>query len=149
MLPHAEKLSSQKLSLRVSLVLCLCTLLWGGPAARAQVDQGTITGIVQDSSGAVIPNVQVTVTDLDTGLVLQTKTNASGTYVVSPLKIGNYTVTATAQGFQTVTQENLHVDAQQRLNVNLTLNPGSVSQTVTVTSAPPVLQTQDATREQR
>jgi Carboxypeptidase regulatory-like domain len=119
------------------------TILLSGTASLAQVDQGAITGFLQDPSGAAIPNAQVTVTNIGTGLALQTKTNAGGTFVVSPLKIGDYTVTATAEGFQTVTRERLHVDAQQRLNVNLTLQPGSVSQTVTVSSEAPLLETQD------
>lgn len=114
---------------------------WIGSVSEAQVDQGAITGFVQDSSGAVIPNANITVRDVDTGLVLETKTNSSGVYVLSPLKIGNYVVTAAAPGFKTVTRENLHVDAQQRLSVNITMPTGLVSQTVTVTSAPPLLQT--------
>jgi hypothetical protein len=110
----------------------------------AQTDQGAITGIVQDASGALIPNAHVTVTNIDTGLALETKSNNSGIFVFSPLKIGNYTVTASSPGFQTVTRQNLHLDAQQRLSVNLSLPAGAVSQTVEVTSDAPVLQTQDA-----
>ena len=60
----------------------------------AQTDQGSITGIIQDSSGAVIPNAQVTVTNVDTGLALAAKSNRSGVFVFSPLKIGNYTLSA-------------------------------------------------------
>ena len=112
--------------------------------AFAQTDQGAVTGVVEDSSGAVIPNARVTVTNVDTGLALQVKSNQSGVFVVSPLKVGNYEVSATANGFQTVTRKNLHLDIQQRLNVTLALPPGSVSQTVTITSAAPLLQTQDA-----
>jgi len=129
------------LKYRVFLVIALAALI-RGRACLAQVDQGAITGIVQDPSGAVVPDAAVTVTNVDIGLSFQTKTNASGTYVVSPLKIGNYTVTLTAPGFQTVVRDNLHVDAQQRLGVNVTLQPGAVSQTVTVSSAPPLLETQ-------
>ena len=110
----------------------------------AQTDQGAITGIVQDPSGAVIPNAQISVTNIDTGLVLQSTTNAGGVFVFSPLKIGNYTLTASASGFEKVRHENLRVDIQQHLNVNFTLQPGSVSETVNVTSAAPLLQTQDA-----
>lgn len=128
----------------VAGTLIVCEVLFCAGALRAQTDQGAITGIVQDTSGAVIPNAKITVTDLDNGLVLQTKSNHSGVFVVSPLKIGNYEVSATASGFQTVTRENLHLDIQQRLNVNVVLPPGAVSQTVTVTSAAPLLQTQDA-----
>ena len=110
----------------------------------AQTDQGAITGIIQDASGALIPNAHVTVTNVDTGLALEAKSNSSGIFVFSPLKIGNYTVTASSPGFQTVTRQNLHLDAQQRLSVNLSLPAGAVSQTVEVTSDAPMLQTQDA-----
>lgn len=112
--------------------------------ARAQVDQGTITGIVADPSGAVVPRAAITLTDTDTGLVLTSHADANGIYTFSPIKIGNYKVSATAQGFQTTTQENVHLDVQQRLSVNLTLKPGSVSETVTVTAAPPLMQTQES-----
>lgn len=111
---------------------------------QAQVDQGAITGVVQDASNAIIPGAQVTLTNIDTGLVLQSKANNSGTYVFSPIKIGNYTVSATAPGFETTSQQNVHLDVQERLNVVLTLKPGNVSQTVTVSSAPPLLQTQSS-----
>lgn len=113
-------------------------------AGRAQVDQGAITGVVHDTSGAVIPNAQVTLTNTDSGLVLQRNSNASGVYIFSPVKIGNYKVSATASGFQTTSQENLHVDIQQRLNVDLELHPGAVSETITISGEPPLLQTQDA-----
>src|ERR1700744_2398695 len=78
------------------------SLLLVTAVAMAQVDQGTISGIVQDSSGAVVPNAQITITDVDPGLSLQTTSNRSGIFVVSPLKIGNYKVSAVAPGFATV-----------------------------------------------
>ena len=128
----------------LAMSLTIAALLVFPAGSFAQTDQGAITGIVQDTSGAVIPNAQISVTDTDTGLVLRAKTSGDGVFVFSPLKIGNYTVSATAQGFETVTHGNLHLDIQQRLNVNFSLPPGSVSQTVNVTSAAPLLQTQDA-----
>jgi len=76
--------------------LMIAALFLFAARGSAQTDQGAITGIVQDTSGAVIPNAQISVTDVDTGLVLQGKTNAGGVFVFSPLKIGNYTVTASA-----------------------------------------------------
>jgi hypothetical protein len=126
------------------LIVAALAMLLPGTASFAQVDQGAIIGVAQDNSGAVIPNVQITVTNIDTGLALQVKTNNGGVYAVSPLKIGNYKVTATAAGFQTVNRENLHLDAMQRLNVNLVLPTGEVSQTVTVTDQIPLLQTQES-----
>jgi hypothetical protein len=124
---------------RILLLLLLSHALM----LRGQVDQGAITGSVQDPSGAVIPGAKVTITSVDTGLVLERATNASGNYIFSPLKIGNYKVSATAPGFQT-SQENVHLDIQQRLNVVLALKPGAVSESVTVTTTAPLEQTQDA-----
>ncbi|GGH17185.1 hypothetical protein GCM10011586_39540 [Silvibacterium dinghuense] len=110
----------------------------------AQTDQGAITGIALDPSGAVIPGASVSVTNVETGLVLQAATNGNGVFVFSPLKIGHYTITVSSKGFKTVTRENLQLDIQQRLSVNFTLPLGSTAETVNVSSSAPVLQTQDA-----
>lgn len=125
-------------------VFGFASVLFLGSQAFAQEDQAAITGTVADTSGGSIPAAQVTLTDTDTGLILHEETNSSGNYVFSPVKIGNYKVSATAQGFQTTTQEHVHLSIQQRLNVNIVLRPGVVSQTVTITAAPPLLQTQSA-----
>src|SRR5690242_17760922 len=69
--------------------------------AKAQMDQGTITGVVEDTSGAVVPQAQVRLKSIDTGLVFQMKTDANGVYTFPPVKIGNYDVSASAPGFQT------------------------------------------------
>ena len=76
--------------------LCLLTILLLCPGAHGQVDQGTITGSVEDSTGAVVPGAQVTLTNTDTDLVLQRAANSTGNFVFSPLKIGNYKLSATA-----------------------------------------------------
>jgi hypothetical protein len=138
--------SSKRLNLTLlaSAVAAMLLLLLTSPYSSAQTDQGAITGVVQDSTGAVIPNVEVTATNVDTGLALQIKSNNSGVFVFSPLKIGNYTVSASLKGFRTVSHENLHLDMQQRLNVNITLPAGDVTETVTVESEAPLLQTQSS-----
>jgi hypothetical protein len=125
----------------VALAL-LSILCFGANSAFAQMDQGAVTGLVQDETGAAIPNADVTLTSTDTGLVLKTKADAGGFYVFSPVKIGNYTVSATAGGFQTTTQDKVQLQLGERLNVPISLKPGAVSQTVEVTDAPPLLQTQ-------
>src|SRR3984885_15072420 len=124
--------------------LCMCPCLAISVNAFAQADQGTITGVVKDDSGAAIPNAQVTLTDTDTNLALRAKSNGSGIFIFSPVKIGDYQVSVGAPGFSTVVQEHLHLNVQQRLDVPITLKLGGVTQTVAVTTAPPVLQTQDA-----
>ena len=101
----------------LATLLGLCILLLLPLRGTAQVDQGAITGIVRDTTGAVIPDARITLTDTDTNLVLQGTSDNSGNYVFSPLKIGKYQVSATASGFSTSTQENIQVDAQARLNI--------------------------------
>src|SRR6202171_1322640 len=93
--------------LRTSILLILCVLagLLATGVAFGQADQGAITGLVQDASGAVVPNAQVTLTNVDNGLELQAQTDSSGNYVFSPVKIGNYNITVTAFGFSKTTQE--------------------------------------------
>lgn len=124
--------------LGMGIVLLFTTFTFG------QADQGTITGVIKDSSGAAIPNAQVTLTNLGTNLQLESRSNASGIFIFSPIKIGDYRLKAQAPGFAAVEEQDLHLNLAQRLNVPLTLHPGGVTQTVQVTSGPPLLQTQDA-----
>ncbi len=122
----------------------LCLLMLQTPGALAQVDEGAITGTVVDPSGATVANATVTLLNTDQGITLEGKTNASGSYVFSPVRIGNYSVTATAPGFETTTQKNLVVSVGGQLQVIVTLKTGASSETVTVTSAPPQLQTEES-----
>src|SRR5438270_9589798 len=73
----------------------------------AQVDQGSVTGTVTDTSGAVIPNATVTLTDNGTGLTLTRATGGGGIYTFTPVKVGNYTLKVTANGFASVERPNL------------------------------------------
>jgi len=75
----------------------------------AQLDQGAINGVVKDSTGAVIAHAQVTLTNTDTNFALKGTTDARGQYNFSPIKIGNYILSATASGFETTTQEDVRV----------------------------------------
>ncbi len=124
------------------------TCLFAWHFTNAQVDQGTITGVVEDTTGAVIPNAKVILTNTDTNLVLGRTTDASGVYVFSPLKVGHYKISASAEGFSTTTQENLQLDVQARLNVVITLNPGVATQQVVVNTAPPLIQSEQASVDQ-
>src|ERR1700743_2397013 len=108
MLEIPRRMKWSHASSRMGGVVCLCLLIVTGTAS-AQVDQGSITGTVTDNTGAVVPNAQVSLTAVDTGLILEAKSNNSGSYTFSPVKIGNYTVSASAPGFQTTTREHLHL----------------------------------------
>jgi hypothetical protein len=123
--------------------LCFLLLL-SGRTAFAQVDEGSIAGVVQDPSGAVVPNAKVTLLNTDVGLSLETTTSSSGQYIFSPVRIGHYSVSATSAGFSTTTQQNIEVTVQAHLTVNLQLKPGAATETVEVTSSAPLLQTQEA-----
>jgi hypothetical protein len=125
-------------------LLALVVLFAPARFLLGQADQGTITGVVQDPSGAVIGNASVTLTNVDEGQVLRSNSDGSGIYVFSPIKIGNYKITVAAPGFKSTTQTNLHLSMQQRLNVVIALNPGAVTETVTVTTEAPLMQTQES-----
>ena len=122
---------------------CLCLLLASSQRLFGQVDEGAISGTVADPTGAVVPNAKVTLLNTDQGLSLETTTGSNGEYSFSPVRIGNYTVTVTAPGFSTTNQEHLVVAVGQHLQVNVSLKPGSATETVEVTTAPPQLQTSE------
>src|SRR6202011_5430274 len=98
--------------------------------------------VEQQDWGSVIPGARVTLTATDTSFALDSTANKSGVFVFSPVKIGNYKLTASAPGFQTTVRENLHLDIQQRLNVALALHTGEVTQQVTVSTEAPLLESQ-------
>jgi hypothetical protein len=121
--------------------------LVGLRGALAQIDQGAITGTITDSTGNNILGAAVTLVDQETGLSFQRVTNGDGSYRFAPIKIGLYSLTVTAKGFETQKQENIRVDVSQTVGLNLALKPGSVTESVTVTSSAE-LQTEDASTGQ-
>ena len=110
----------------------------------AQVDTGSITGTVTDPSGAVVSGAKVTLTNEGTGAALTTTTGTDGIYKFSPVHIGSYKLEVTSTGFQTTTQSGVTVNIGSTVGLNFSLKPGSQTETVEVTGAAPVLQTQDA-----
>lgn len=114
------------------------------PALFAQQDKGTIAGLVQDSSGASIPNAKVTLRNAGTGETRTANTGAPGEFVFTPLMIGIYEVTVEAAGFQPQVQRNLELQVQQRLDVKFTLAVGTEARVIEVTDVAPPLQTADS-----
>jgi len=127
-----------------SLLAASVLLAFGVTPLMAQVDTGSITGTVSDSSGAVVSGAKVTLTNEGTGASLTTTTSADGGYKFTPLRIGSYKVDASQQGFKTSSETHIAVDVGTSVLVNLKLQPGSVGETIEVTSEAPLLQTQDA-----
>jgi hypothetical protein len=105
---------------------------------------GTILGTVTDSSGALVPNARITVTNTATKVAAQTITNSAGDYNVSALNPGTYTVTAEAAGFQKTVVSSFTLTVNQHARVDLALKPGGVSETVTTTAQSVALDTDTA-----
>ena len=133
-------------SLAAFLIAICAFALFGGVSARAQVaGEGAINGRITDKSGAVIAHAKVTATNTDTGVTVTRETTGSGDYSISPLQAGNYNVEVVASGFQRDLQENVQVDSTQKVGLDIKLAVGGDNQTVTVSDAPPSLDTTNAT----
>jgi len=125
---------------------CIFVLALFVSPGRAQTGgEAGIQGTVVDSTGAAIPNATVTATNNATGVVTTRLSTGSGLYTIAPIVPGVYTVTATATGFNQVVQKNFNIDALRLSGLNLTLAVGVDTQQVTVTLAPPALETTNAT----
>ncbi len=129
--------------LRSCFILAL-TFLFLSSLALAQRDLGTLTGTVTDPSGAAVPNAKVTITEDATALSYDVTTGANGEYTRPLLKPGTYTITVEAAGFRKAEQKNVVVTGGDRIGANITLTVGDVSQTLEVTAAAPLLQTESA-----
>jgi hypothetical protein len=118
----------------LSAAVALAVLAAG--TAAAQAPTGQISGRVTDSSGAVLPGVDVTVTQTDTGLVRTTVTNEAGQYAIPSLPVGPYRLEATLQGFRTFAQAGITLQVNANLVIDPTLSVGELNETITVTSRP-------------
>jgi hypothetical protein len=114
------------------------------PSLLAQAVSGTIVGTVTDSTGAAVPNADVTVVLAGQGTSYKVVTNASGNYTVPDLPPGAYTVSIAAQGFKKERRENIALETNTTSRVDVALSPGSTTEEITVTAAPPQLQTDRA-----
>ncbi|HEX3227626.1 MAG TPA: carboxypeptidase regulatory-like domain-containing protein, partial [Pyrinomonadaceae bacterium] len=103
-----------------------------------------LTGTVTDSSGGVVANAKVILTDEATNIAAKAETDDQGVYVFTGLRPGSYVLRVEANNFASVERKNLVLAVSQRASLNVTLVPGSVSATVTVTTQPPLLDTANA-----
>jgi A-macroglobulin TED domain/Alpha-2-macroglobulin family/Carboxypeptidase regulatory-like domain/MG2 domain/A-macroglobulin receptor binding domain/Alpha-2-macroglobulin bait region domain len=106
---------------------------------------GGISGTIADASGAGVPKAEVTATNTDTGVRTSTVARNGGHYTIQPLQAGPYNIEVVARGFERLLQENITVDNDSMLGLPLRLTVGSTTQTVTVTDAPAMLDTTNAT----
>ncbi|PYU56748.1 MAG: hypothetical protein DMG56_23365, partial [Acidobacteria bacterium] len=139
---NRKAISSGFLRASLTMTAALWLLLLSAQPLRAQVDTGTLLGTVTDASGAPVNGAKVTLTNEGTSAALSTSTGPDGSYKFTPVKIGSYKLTASLQGFQTMTQTSIPVNVGADVVINFALKPGSVSEIVEVSAAPPVLETQ-------
>ena len=123
--------------IRLSLLVVLALT-----CAFAQRDLSTLVGTVTDTSGGVVVNAAVKIVDQATGLAFETLTNNSGEFVRPALRPSKYTVTVSAPGFKKAEQQDVLLTAGERTGIALTLTLGDIGQTVQVTAAAPLLQTE-------
>jgi hypothetical protein len=114
-------------------------------AALAQAGRGSISGLVTDPSGAIVPGAKITLLNHATGVTLHTVTTAGGLYSFVSLNPGVYKVTASLKGFESVAQDNVQVSVDQGSTVNIALRVGSVNEVVTVTESTSLMETSNST----
>ncbi|WP_263377419.1 TonB-dependent receptor [Granulicella paludicola] len=130
----------------VTAIFCLLVLLCSGVTAFAQTGgQGALEGTITDPSGALVPKAQVVATAQASGVITKTITSSAGLYSLTPLVPDLYTITITAPGYKVFTQKNIEVNGLNVTGFDTKLALGSDNEVVTVTEAPPVLQTTSAT----
>lgn len=137
---------ARRFSMLLFLSMLALMMLGSSNVLFAQLaGEGAIQGRLTDPSGAVIPGASVKAINSATGMSTTTSSTGAGFYLLTPLPPGTYTVTVMDKGFATTTQQHIVVDAARTATVNLTLKIGAQTQQITVTAAPPALDTTDAT----
>ncbi|HEY2017478.1 MAG TPA: carboxypeptidase regulatory-like domain-containing protein [Bryobacteraceae bacterium] len=131
----------------MACILCLTILLSiaiYAPIASGQAVSATLLGTVVDNTGAAVPNASIQIVENATSISHAGVTNESGNYTFPDLPPGTYSISATAPGFKRETRAAVDVIVNTTTRVDLSLQPGSVSETITVTAAPAIMQTDRA-----
>jgi hypothetical protein len=119
-------------------ILALASVTW---ALWAQGERGAFNGIVTDATGSVVPGATVTAVNVGTSVETQTTTTDAGVYRMPYMPSGTYRLSASKSGFQTAVRENVILHVAQTLTVDFSLQVGAVTEQVTVSSDPPLLET--------
>jgi len=127
-----------------SVVFTAVLILLAIPAV-AQLPTGAILGVAKDTSGGVLPNATVTITNVDTGLTRVVKTSDDGSFRVPELAVGHYEVKGEHAGFKTETRKGITLEVTDQAVVNLIFEVGSEAQQVIVTGEASIVNTQNAT----
>ena len=125
--------------LLLAVIICLTTAV--DLIAQSQITTGVIDGIAVDTSGAVLPGVNVEIRNVDTNFTRALTTDAGGRFVALQLPPGRYTVTLTLSGFATVVQENVLVTVGEAVRLSPVMRVSGIAETVTVTTVSPAVDT--------
>jgi hypothetical protein len=133
LIPFAR--ASRSLAVRALILAVAACQLFG------QIDRGTIEGVVKDQSGAVVPGARVQIIQTETNSALELSTNGDGIYNAPNLPVAIYRVVIGKTGFGTVVREPVDVRPRASVRVDVSLNPGTVSESITITAESPILDT--------
>src|SRR5215212_6752206 len=114
----------------------------------AQFDTATVLGTVRDPSGSVISSAKITLRNVNTGVAASVTTNSDGNYEFVTVKIGNYKVTAEAPGFSSATTDTFNVAVSARQRVDLALQVGATTESITVSGAAAVVESDSTDKGQ-
>src|SRR6476659_9066374 len=126
------------------LVSCFAFALLAALPAFSQFDAGQISGFIRDSSGATVPNANVSATNEGSGEVHKVAANGEGYYIFPQLFVGKYTLTVEQAGFKTFVQKGITIDAQSKLTIDVSLTLGSLNERVEVEASSAQVQTDSA-----
>ncbi|HEV2136001.1 MAG TPA: TonB-dependent receptor [Terracidiphilus sp.] len=141
---YARCMRTLKIRHIVPLLTSVLLLVFGQNAIHAQYDTGTLVGVIQDSSGAVIPGATINVLNKATGAIFTTTSGSQGEYEAPSLHTGIYKISAVHEGFSTAVADNVTVSVGGRLRINLTLQVGKNATTVEVSDVALQLQTESS-----
>ncbi len=132
---------------RLSLFILTMALALGSTLVHAQVSTASVTGVVQDSGGALVPGATVILTQTQTNTQVKTVSNDKGAFGFPSLQVGPYAMSVTATGFSTYQRTNIVLTVGQVANIDVPLAVGGGNETVTVTSGAPIINQTDPTIE--
>src|SRR2546425_9433434 len=130
-------------------VLLACGLLAGSVFAQSSTGTATMVGAVSDSTGSIVPGAKITVTNKDAGFVFNSVTTPEGTWYIPNLNPGNYQLRIEAAGFKAYVQDGISLRTAEQPRIDVKLEIGSVAESIMVTGAPPLLETETATSGDR
>src|SRR5262245_9430247 len=127
---------------RAAMSVVACLLLHCSPLT-GQVNTATPLGSITDPSGSGVPGCTVTVTNAGTQASQMATTDAGGSYIFERLPVGNYMLLVKSQGFKQSERKDIHLDATQRVKIDVAMEVGMVTESVTVTGGTPLVSTQN------